>query len=170
MEMRSRIQSKRRKSRLWLIIPLVVVLVLAGLTVLFSISQAPLSDARKEYTNRAEATGKIVSVTDFYQTSRDGRYYTVVGKNASGEAVAAIFQDKTKGKSLVVKLKNGMTKSEVEKKIQSEYVVKKITSAGMAIYKGVAVWEVTFTDKKNNLNFVTVQFANGKVVRTILNF
>jgi len=34
----------------------------------------------------------------------------------------------------------------------------------------VPAWDVTFIDKRDNLNFMTYQFKDGKVLRSVQNF
>jgi uncharacterized protein YpmB len=173
MEMRSKIRTRRKKTHRFLWTLLVLLGLVAIVTIGYSVAQAPLTNAADKYEARAINSGAVTKVTDFYQTSRDGRYYTVVGKNKTGKTIAVIYQDKAKGKkkakSMQLQLAKGYTAKEALTKVKTTYNPAKITATGMAIYKGVAVWEVTFTDQKGNLNFVTIQFSNGKIVRTILN-
>lgn len=69
----------------------------------------------------------------------------------------------------VLAMNEGKSYQTVKKQVEQKYQPKKITNIGMGIYKKVPVWEVKFIDQNGNLNFITVQFTNGKVVRSINN-
>jgi uncharacterized protein YpmB len=62
---------------------------------------------------------------------------------------------------------DGLSEKDVRKLVDKQFNPQKVTSIGLAIYEKVPVWQVTFIDKDDNLNFITYQFSNGKQVQTI---
>ncbi|MDR3190005.1 MAG: DUF5590 domain-containing protein [Lactobacillaceae bacterium] len=168
MEMRA-IRRRQHKNRRWII---GILLALIGIFVVgYSIigtALRPINQANREYSALAIKKKQVVSVNTFYWNSRDHTYYTVVGINKKHQPVAVIIEKHTK-KMQTVKLADGISYEAVKKQIKTKYQPKRITNIGMAIYKTVPVWEVTFIDQNGNLNFITVQFSNGNEVRTIQN-
>ncbi|AEJ24116.1 DUF5590 domain-containing protein [Weissella koreensis] len=167
MQMR---QLNRRKSHthwvLWIILG-VILLAIIGYSVLVAATK-PINHANQEYSNLVIKKHKLKSVQNFYWSNRSGDYYTLIGKNDKNKKTGVIVNAKTKDMT-VLAMNEGKSYQTVKKQVEQKYQPKKITNIGMGIYKKVPVWEVKFIDQNGNLNFITVQFTNGKVVRSINN-
>ena len=167
MEMRSTARSRRRRHGWrWLIGLIVVLVLLIGGATIVSVAMHPVTAARERVTELAVKRNKITSATQFYAVSRNDTYYSVVGENKKHQKIGVIVKGKSK-KLVTVKMADGVSAAEVRQLVKSKYNPKRITSLGLAIYKQVPVWEVTFIDRQGNLNFITYQFADGKADRTI---
>lgn len=168
MEMRARINRQRQKTR-WMLGMILAVLVVIGLfySVLGSATR-PIDQANHKYSQIALDKKALTSVTNFYWNTRQKTYYTILGKDAKNRQKVVIVEKGTK-KLHTYLMKDGVTAQKAESVVKTAYQPKKITNIGMSMYAGVPVWEVTFIDQKGNLNYITVQFYNGKIVRTIRN-
>lgn len=168
MEMRARINRQRQKMR-WMLGTIFGVLAVIGLVYSFlGTATRPIDQANHKYSQIALDQKALTSVTNFYWNARQKTYYTILGKDAKNRQKVVIVAKGTQ-KLHTYLMKDGVTAEKAQAVVTTAYQPKKITNIGMSMYAGVPVWEVTFIDKKGNLNYITVQFYNGKIVRTIRN-
>ena len=167
MRMRSTIHGYRGKRlRHWLLgILIFLVIILIGVSILEK-AQDPLDTAKERVTRIAKQSNKLSSVSKFYRISRQHTYYSAVGENKKHDQIGVIARGKS-NKLATVNMADGLSEKNVRKLVNKQFSPKKITSIGLAIYKKVPVWQVTFLDKDENLNFITYQFSDGKQVQTI---
>ncbi|QIL50839.1 DUF5590 domain-containing protein [Weissella coleopterorum] len=167
MQMR---QLNRQKSKFhwgrWVVLG-IIILVVIGYGILGTATK-PINQANQEYSKLVLKEHKLSSVQNFYWSNRSGDYYTLIGKNAQGQKTGVIVNAKSKAMT-VLPMNEGLSYQAVQDRINQKYQPKKITNIGMSVYKKVPVWEVKFIDQNENLNFITIQFTNGKVVRSINN-
>lgn len=167
MQMR---QLNRSKSHfhwgLWIVLGVIGLLIISYS--IFGMATKPINHANQEYSNLVMKKHKLKSVQNFYWSNRSGDYYTLVGKNDKNKKTGVIVNAKNKDMT-VIAMNEGQSYQSVKNQVEEKYQPKKITNIGMSIYKKVPVWEVKFIDQNGNLNFITIQFTNGKVVRSINN-
>ena len=167
MELRTASRSRRRgHKRRWLIGAIVVLAVLVSGITIVSVALQPVNDARNTVTKLAVKQNKITKVTDFHHISRQKTYNSIIGVNKKHQKVGVIMTGSSK-KLVTIKMADGLSETKVRQLIQSDYHPKRITSMGLAMYKQVPVWDVTFLDRQGNVNLITYQFSDGKKVRTI---
>ncbi|MCM0582081.1 DUF5590 domain-containing protein [Weissella diestrammenae] len=169
MQARQNAIRRRNKIRHWLygiIIGLFVVLL--GVYSVIATSLRPINHANKVYSELVLQKKKLKQVDQFYWSSRKKTYYTLIGKNSKGQTTGVIVSAKTK-KMTVINMSDGLSYQQIKQKVVRQYQPQKITNVGMSLYQHVPVWEVKFIDRNGMLNFITIQFSNGKVVRTIRN-
>ncbi len=167
MRMRSTIHGYRGKRlRHWLLgILIFLVIILIGISILEK-AQSPIDTAKERITKVAKQSNKLSSVSKFYRISRQNTYYSTIGENKKHEQVGVIARGKS-NKLTTINIADGLSEKDVRKLVDKQFNPQKVTSIGLAIYEKVPVWQVTFIDKDNNLNFITYQFSNGKQVQTI---
>lgn len=170
MEMRLAPQKRRRQQRRrrYTIIAVILVIIILVFGYFMTVNQ-PRADAKSQITHKAQKAQKIKYVDHFYRVSRSHTYYSVTGKNKDNQTVGVINR-KGSNKLTTVKMADGLSAKDIQQTVKNNYPVKKITSLGLATYEGVPVWDVTFIDKRDNLNFMTYQFKDGKVLRSVQNF
>jgi len=160
---------RRNRIRHWIYGTIIIlVLLLVGSYAVIATGLRPINKANKEYGALVLKKDKLKTVDHFYWSARQKTYYTFVGKNDKNQSTGVIVEKGTK-KMTTVKMADGLSYNAVETQIKDKYHPAEITNIGMSIYKDVPVWEVKFIDQKGTLNFITVQFSNGKEVRTIQN-
>ncbi|ATF41159.1 hypothetical protein CO680_03485 [Weissella paramesenteroides] len=167
MEMRSTVHGRRGKRlRHWLLgILMFLFIILIGVSILGE-AQKPVDTAKERVTKIAKQSNKLTSVSKFYRISRQKVYYSAVGENKKHQKVGVIVQGKS-DKLTTINMTDGLSEKQVKKLANKQFHPKKVTSIGLALYKQVPVWQLTFVDKDNNLNFITYQFSDGKQVQTI---
>jgi|GEM_PF-1726327 len=167
MELRTTSRSRRRgHNRRWLIGGLIVLAVLVSGIAILSVALRPVNDARNTVTKLAVKQNKISTVTEFHHISRQKTYNSIIGMNKNHQQIGVIMTGSST-KLVTIKMADGLSEAKVRQLIQTNYHPKRITSMGLAIYKHVPVWDVTFLDKQGNVNLITYQFSDGKAVRTI---
>lgn len=168
MQMRQ-MEPQKKTYRTALITLLVIILIVViNVYGVLGRSVQPINKANREYSALVVNAKKLTKVEHFYWSSRDQTYYTFIGKNQRHQETGVIVEKQSK-KMVTIAMKDGLSYDAVKQLIVNKYAPKKITNIGMGIYKKVPVWEVKFIDQDDNLNFITVQFENGKIVRTINN-
>ncbi len=167
MEMRSTVHGRRGKRlRRWLLgILIFLVIILIGVSVLGE-AQKPVDTAKDRVTKIAKQSGKLTTVSKFYRISRQKVYYSAVGENKKNQKIGVIVQGKS-DKLTTINMTDGLSEKQVRNLLNKQLHPKKITSIGLALYKKVPVWQLTFVDKDDNLNFITYQFSDGKQVQSI---
>lgn len=170
MEMRlapqaRRQQQRRRRYTIIGVIILIVILILSY----FSVVNRPMSQARSQLTTAAKKADKIQYVDSFHQISRQDTYYSITGRDKDKKSVG-VLNKKGSSKLTTVNLDDGLTAADVKNTVEKNYDVKRITGPGLAEYQNIPVWDVTFIDKQDTLNFISYRVNDGKVLRSVQNF
>lgn len=143
-------------------------LVVIGIT-LFQIALNPARKIENKYETLAQKQG-LIEPSNFFSSKRKNVYYSVIGKNKKNQQIAVLMKaNDKKAKPIVLKMSAGLAYKDVIKLVKQRYQTQKIYSAGLAMYDGVPVWDISFLDNRHNLSFVTIQFSNGKQLKLIQN-
>ena len=117
---------------------------------------------------RVEDETAIVKVenTSFYNGSKS--YVVVTGENEQKEKMVAWVPDK-KGKIIEKKWANGITKDQAINKLNDEKKPKELLSVRLGYETVGPVWEMTYLDQQDNLNYYYLLFSTGEWWRKIEN-
>ncbi|MFC6038557.1 DUF5590 domain-containing protein [Paenisporosarcina macmurdoensis] len=156
----------------WIIFISVFILSLSLVISLFVIWKAgqPFSDERDkaELLVLKEEKLKEVSVSEVYNGSNT--YVTVSGNDVDGKG-KVVFVPIT-GKDLAIEevmLKDGISKKQAIDAVQTEFKVKEVLHTKLGWEQDNAVWEITFLNENDKLNYVYLLFEDGKWWKRILN-
>jgi uncharacterized protein YpmB len=110
---------------------------------------------------------QVKSITPFRGTDA----YQVIQAKQKGKKVYIWVPDQPKKAPFLERLASkGITRVQALQKLaDAQLDVKKIISVHLGVIKGNPVWEITFLNSKNNYNYVSFYFENGKEAQRILN-
>ncbi|PUB10302.1 DUF5590 domain-containing protein [Paenisporosarcina sp. OV554] len=156
----------------WIIFITVFILSLSLVISLFVIWKAgqPFSKEQDKAEQLVLSEKKLKVVTDSEVYSGSNTYVTVSGNDVKGNG-KAVFIPIT-GKDLAIEevlLKDGISKKQAIEAVQTEFKVKEILHTKLGWEQDNAVWEITFLNKNDKLNYVYLLFENGKWWKRILN-
>ncbi|QBO36816.1 hypothetical protein EQG49_10365 [Periweissella cryptocerci] len=171
MQLRQNLYRRHHIVSRWLITIGIILVIVIGVLIIFGKALSPARNAREKYEPIAAKVG-LTEPSDFLVSKRNTVYYSVIGENKKKQQIAVIMpaQKKPNPKAATtVMLKDGLSYQQVVNRVWAEYKPKKVLSIGLTLYKGYPAWDVSFTNQKNNLNFVTLQFTDGKELKLIQN-
>lgn len=147
------------------------------LSLTISISLFVLWQAGKPFSKQEEIAKETalrenklahVSTSEIYNGTQS--FVTVIGIDGNGNDKAVFIPNSDQELPIEeVFLKDGITEEEALQVVQDEFVVKKILHTKLGWEDKNAVWEITFLNENDKLNYVYVMFKNGKWWKRILN-
>ena len=151
----------------------VVLLLVASLAIsIFVLWKAgkPTNDMRKDAEQLVLDTKHLAVVNDSYTYNGSKPYITVIGLDEYGEE-KAVFVPITLDAELIqeVFLEKGISKQQALSVLSSEVNVKEILHTKLGFEEAGAVWEITYINNSDKLNYVYILFEDGKWWKRILN-
>lgn len=159
---------KKSKNIVFLSILGTILVIVVSAFILYNRAKSPMATAEKEAVTIAKKYANLDKETAFYRYNRDATYFTVAGTTKANKKIYVIVAQKG-GKVKVLSQSNGKTKNDVLTYIWNEKKPSKILNVGLGIYNGVPAWEVSYLNKKKALCYETLQFSNGKVLKSVEN-
>lgn len=156
----------------WFIFISVFILSLSLCISLFVIWKAgqPFRSAKQDAEQVAISEKMLTEVTDSQVYSSTNTYITVLGNDENGEEKAVFIPSSNqKLKIEEVLMKDGISKKQAIKTVQDEFEVKEVLHTKLGWEQNHAVWEITFLNENDKLNYVYLLFENGKWWKRILN-
>lgn len=112
----------------------------------------------------------LTKITSSYVYSSKQSYVTVFGENDRQQETAVfVNQDDLTAKKEQVVLATGISKEKAIKVATQNQKVKKILHAKLGLETPGAVWEISYRNDKDQLNYVYVLFENGQWWKKITN-
>ncbi|MGE6752297.1 DUF5590 domain-containing protein [Rossellomorea sp. NPDC071047] len=147
---------------------LFIVLGITASVVLYQVSRNPLDNQAEKALNRVKSETAIVEVenTSFYNGSKS--YVVVTGKDDQNEKLVAWVPNK-KGKIIEKKWADGISKEQAINKLNDEKQPKELLSVRLGYESVGPVWEITYLDQQDNLNYFYLLFSTGEWWRKIEN-
>ncbi|WP_077914549.1 DUF5590 domain-containing protein [Listeria grandensis] len=154
---------------IWISIAAVIVVV-AGFFIFFYSAQKPIRTDKETALARIDGKVDLKEQKDFYlYNGANGVYYVLTGKNSKGKNIIAWVPKSKKGTVVVKYAADGISKEDAIAKVKQEKNPVKILNVTLGMDKGVPIWEVSYLDKANNLNYYDLDFETGEWYRAIEN-
>jgi uncharacterized protein YpmB len=153
----------------WIIFFSVLFLVVISVSILIYFnSRKPLETDTEKAVARAKEESSIESIdeTSYYNSSKS--YIVIRGKNAEEEDII-VWVPKKSGEIVEKKWANGITEKQAINKLKDEKQPKEILSVHLGLESVGPVWEITYLDDKEHLNYFYLLFENGEWWRKIEN-
>jgi uncharacterized protein YpmB len=156
------------KKWITIIVLLFIVIGMTASVILYQVSRNPLDRQADQALKRVQDETEIVKVdnTSFYHGSKS--YVVVTGENEQNEKLVAWIPDK-KGKIIEKKWADGITKDQAINKLKDEKKPKELLSVRLGYESVGPVWELTYLDQQDNLNYYYLLFSTGEWWRKIEN-
>lgn len=164
---RQRQQTTIHWARFWFYTIGIVLAISVVVTGYFYWSLAPVRAAQEAAQTHIEQKTDLTPTDQFYQTDRQTTFYAVEGHNAQGDLQVAIYDVKQPDKITIVNRAEGLSKTALRDLLMKDYDIAKVYTTGLALYEGTVVWEVSYVDHNDRLNYVTLDYKTGSAYRTI---
>ena len=124
-------------------------------------------DGKKSAEEEAKAIatneGKLVSISDYYLYHGKEVYSVVVGKDEDGTEQVLWIPEDTSEKSVIKKeYTTGVSKAEIMNIVKNEHQPKEIISVKLGMESDIPIWEVTYKNENDGLNYVYYLFETGE--------
>lgn len=144
-------------------------LALVIVVAVFYNANKPLASATEAAADAAIKSGEVVTVNSVQPYNGTKSYMTVFGVNNDGEEIAVLVDENSLDAYKTVQLADGITAGQAVATVEEELTVQKVLHVSLGIEDEELVWEVTFMNDINKLNYVYVSFENGQWWKRILN-
>ncbi|MBN8190715.1 DUF5590 domain-containing protein [Bacillus sp. NTK074B] len=156
------------KKVITIVVVLFIVIGVTSSVLIYQISRDPLDQEADMALKRVADETAIVKVenTSFYNGSKS--YVVVTGENNTKEKLIA-WVPKKKGDIVEKKWADGITKDQAINKLKDEKKPKELLSVRLGYESVGPVWEMTYLDQQDNLNYYYLLFSTGEWWRKIEN-
>ena len=133
-------------------------------------SDAPFNEIEQQAEELALSTDALVLVSDSYVYNGNKPYVTVFGEDEDGNEKAVFVPINLDENAIQeVLLEDGISKEQALSVLNNEAEVKKILHTKLGYEEVGAVWEITYTNDTDHLNYVYIIFEDGQWWKRILN-
>ncbi|HWL24900.1 MAG TPA: DUF5590 domain-containing protein [Ureibacillus sp.] len=152
-----------------------IVLFILSMSLVISIlvlskAMTPINTIEQQAEELAVKTNSLASVKDSYIYNGNKPYVTVFGVDEDGKEKAVFVPISLEENSIQeVYLQDGITREQALSVIDKEKDVKKILHTKLGYEEAGVVWEITYTNNANKLNYVYILFEDGQWWKRILN-
>lgn len=147
---------------------LLTLITVIAITVFFNANK-PIASAKNRAEEVAIQSGQITTVRDVQPYNGTASLVTVFGVNKDSEQVAVFVQEAEAKQLKEVKLKDGITAKEAMQIVVKDENPDKVMHILLGLEENEPVWEVAFKANNGKLNYVYLQFKDGKLLKRILN-
>ena len=137
--------------------------------IVFYQAQKPFSTAEEKAETRAIREGHLAEVNRSYPVNGAESSITVLGKDGEGRPKAVFVPDRRKEDITGVLLSDGISPKEALSAVRDEMDVEDVLHVHLGTDGSGPFWEVVFTGRNDKLNYVYMNFADGKTRKKILN-
>lgn len=156
------------KNKFLVIFTTTVIVILSCVLIFFIRADRPMSRAREEALELAQAHTDLTTVTDFYWFTRKETYFTLIGTNSKDEEVLVIIPQSGE-KITVMKPSEGLSEEEVLAKVMTADQGIQIKKVTLGMVDQQPTWEVVAKTANNDLNYYLVDFKTGDIFDSIKN-
>lgn len=161
-------QNEARKTKILVSVIAVLLVIIVMITIFYSRSTYPRTQAKKEATKIAKEYAHLETVDNFYWFTRKETYFSVTGKDNKGEELAVIIPKKGE-KVTVLNQKNGIDEEKIRQIITNDYKEKNIQKISLGLYKDTPTWEIVTQNEDGSLNYYLLSFEKAEEIMVIKN-
>ncbi|MFY0521111.1 DUF5590 domain-containing protein [Lysinibacillus sp. UGB7] len=133
-------------------------------------AEAPFRSIEEQAEQLALDAKALAVVSESYTYNGKNSYVTVFGVDEYGEKKAVFVPTNLEEDSIQeVFLKDGITEKQALSVFKNEGNVQKVLHMKLGYEEPGVVWEITYVNDHDNLNYVYILFENGDWVKRIKN-
>jgi len=133
-------------------------------------ANAPFNNHKEQAEELALDEKFLAVVTESYNYHSKQSYVTVIGLDEYGKEKAVFIPSTFKKRGIEeVFLKDGITSEKALSVLKNERKVKKVLNVKLGYEEPGAVWEVSYLNDADQLNYVYILFEDGQWWKRILN-
>jgi uncharacterized protein YpmB len=152
-----------------IIIILIIVLIVIGISSCIYLNAVdPIDAAQEKAVKMAKEESDLQEIEDFSVYNGEETYYVIKGKNQYGTGIYIWIPEK-KGRIIVRKQSDGISKKEAVDKLMEEKNPTEIISVRLGMEKNIPLWEIYYRSEGNLINYYYVDFKTGEWLKKIEN-
>ena len=151
-----------------LFISLMIMIAVGSVSMIYLKAVEPVRKAEQRAINIAKEEAGVSKVDKFSIYNGEQTFYILQGENQKGVKLVVWIPEK-KGKMVVRKASEGLSKQEATKKVMNEIGPDEIISVKLGIENGVPLWEIHSRTQGDLLNYYSVVFETGEWLKKIEN-
>ena len=133
-------------------------------------AKAPFKNANETAESYVLKNNLLSEVDNSYMYNSVNTFHTVIGKTSEGEQKAFFVpEEKTEKVIQEINLKDGISESEAIQLALKDEQESDLLHAKLGVEEVGPVWEITYVNKDNKLNYVYILFNNGDWWKRISN-
>ena len=133
-------------------------------------AKSPFSEATDEAESYVLENNLLAQVEKTYVYNNTSTFYTVIGSTAKGEKKAYFLPDQQSDEKIMeVNLDEGISQQQAVDLVMKDVKEGKLLHAKLGVEEIGPVWEITYVNAENNLNYVYLLFDNGEWWKRISN-
>lgn len=133
-------------------------------------ADAPFNKIEKQAEELALSTSSLAEVSESYVYNGNKPYVTVFGEDEHGKEKAIFVPINLEEKAIQeVFLQDGITKEQALSVLNNEEEVKEVLHTKLGFEEVGPVWEITYKNGSEKLNYVYILFEDGQWWKRILN-
>ena len=154
---------------------LFIVIFVLSLTVIISLliyfqAKSPFANAKDEAESYVLDNNLLAQVDKAYVYNNTSTFHTVIGTTAKGNKKAYFLPDKQSDEKIMeVNLEEGISEQQAVDLAMKDVKGGKLLHAKLGVEEIGPVWEITYVNAKDNLNYVYLLFDNGEWWKRISN-
>jgi uncharacterized protein YpmB len=150
------------------LIVLVSVVIVGAMIAIFLNARSPVNDKAESALKRAQEETGIASTDDVSLYNGKKSYVVITGEDSDGEKIIVWVPEKDE-EIIVKKWADGISKQSAINKLNEEEEVHQILSVKLGMESVGPVWELTYLDDNEHLNYYYLLFETGEWWRKIEN-
>jgi uncharacterized protein YpmB len=167
--MRNTLDRRVNAMKKWLLLlGIFILIVVISAIITYIKAEEPVRKAEQQAISIAKEEAGLISVDEFHLYNGEKTFYILQGENQKGIKLIVWIPEK-KGKIIVKKASEGISKEQAIKKVMDEIGSNEIISVQLGMEKGIPIWEIHSRTKGNLLNYHTVVFETGEWLKKIEN-
>ncbi|MGM0845931.1 MAG: DUF5590 domain-containing protein [Bacillota bacterium] len=145
------------------------IVIIGSLAVVFLNARSPVNERAEGALQRAEAETELSSTEDVTLYNGKKSYIVITGKDTSGENIILWVPEEEDEEIIVRKWADGISKEAAINKLNEENDVVEVLSVRLGMENVGPVWEMTYLDENDHLNYYYLLFETGEWWRKIEN-
>lgn len=132
-------------------------------TTTYQTARSQYSEGHNKSVELAKGRGNLSFVEKVETFNGTLQYHIVTGTNEINEKIIAWIPQQNRGKVLIEKQGNGVTKEQALKTVQQQYSPVKIKSVQLGMDENIPIWEIKYIDESGRFTYDFVNFYDGKI-------
>jgi uncharacterized protein YpmB len=147
---------------------LILILIAGAAAAVFLNARSPVNERAESALKRAEAETEITSTEDVTLYNGKKSYVVITGEDKAGEKII-LWVPQNDEEIIEKKWADGISKEDAINKLNQENDVSEILSVKLGMESVGPVWEMTYLDENEHLNYYYLLFETGEWWRKIEN-
>ena len=154
----------------WIISMVLLLVVLTGFSIFIYIeARKPMENAKMLAIQKAREAASLQTTEKFYLYHGSETYFVIIGDDKKKEKKVVWIPEKADEEMIVKSYDKGISEEQARKKLQTEKKPKEILGIHLGMEKNIPIWEISYLDKNDRLNYYYIDFATGDWWRKIEN-